>query len=99
MTIYIYRALWDVQADDVNIHSYAAVNPQWKTEPIWNISSNETKCAHKCDQQDCRSAKNCRNDCGFVSSHMIPQLCKMHWRILVFELDSDDDMGSSSSST
>ena len=92
--------VWDVQADDININSYAAGNPLWKTEPVWNRSRQDvSKCTHKCEQQDCRSATNCRKDCHFSSGHRIPHLCKMHWRILLSELDSDDDIGSSYSST
>jgi hypothetical protein len=91
--------VWDIQADDVNIYSYAASNPLWKTEPVCNrLCPDDATCTHKCEQQNCRSAVNCTNDCHFTMGHRIPHLCKMHWGILLYELDSDDDVGSSYSS-
>lgn len=86
------RRVWDLDSNDINIRTYKVTIPDWKREPLWPSSKNNwPKCAQGCEQQGCTNARNCTEGCCFHQHHTIPHLCNMHWRILIYEEDSECD--------
>ena len=80
----------EIQGDDINIQTHVAVNPQWRTEPMWHwTQSGMNICSHQCEQQNCRSAINCERQCSFSHNHKIPHLCSIHWGCIINEFDAD----------
>ena len=82
----------DINANDINVKVHMATSIERKKEPVWNPRRHgNQKCTQPCEQQGCLDANDCNMECHSHNHHAIPHLCKMLWKILVYEEDSKGD--------
>lgn len=82
----------DISSNDINVRVHMATTIDWKNGPVWNPRRHgNQKCTHPCEQQACLDANDCNMECHFQTHHTILHLCRMHWKILVYEEDSEGD--------